>query len=51
MINGQSAATFFADNSFRFFVGPMPPGANVITIASQNELGGVNTQRLAYTIQ
>ena len=51
MINGQSAATIFDHNSFRHFVGPLPSGTTIITVTSQDERGGVNTQRVAVTIE
>lgn len=51
MINGSPAATFFPDNSFKHFVGPLPPGTDVITLTSQNDHGGVNTQQLTVDIQ
>lgn len=51
MINGSRAATFFPGNSFKHFVGPLPPGTHVITLTSQNDHGGVNTQQLTVDIQ
>jgi hypothetical protein len=50
MINGQAAATIFAGNAFRHFVGPLPAGTTMIAVTCQNENGGVNTQQLAVTI-
>jgi hypothetical protein len=51
MINGQPAATIFDRNSFRQFIGPLPRGATIIAITSQNSEGGVNTQQLAFSIE
>lgn len=50
MINGEPAATFFDGNSFKHFVGPIPPGTSIVTITVQNNLGGVTTRKLAVTI-
>jgi hypothetical protein len=51
MINGQPAATIFEPNEFRHFVGPLPVGTSIITITSQNDQGGVNTQQMAVTVE
>jgi hypothetical protein len=51
MINGQPAATIFDGNQFRHFVGPLPEGTNIVSITSQNDQGGVNTQQMAVTVQ
>ena len=51
MINGQRASTLFDGNAFRHFLGPLPSGNNVVTVTSQNEHGGVNTERIAVTIE
>ena len=50
MINGQTATTIFDDNSFRHFLGPLPSGTTIISVTSQDQQGGVNTQQLAVTI-
>jgi hypothetical protein len=50
MINGQPAATLFDGNQFRHFVGPLPAGTSIITMTSQNDQGGVNTQQMAVTV-
>jgi hypothetical protein len=51
MINGQTASTIFGGNEFRHFLGPLPPGTTIITVTSQDERGGVNTARVAATIE
>lgn len=51
MINGQPAPTIFDRNEFRHFVGPLPAGTSIVTITSQNNQGGVDTQRLAITVE
>jgi hypothetical protein len=51
MINGETAPTLFAGNTFRHFLGPLPFGTAIITITSQDERGGVNTQQVAATIE
>lgn len=51
MINGQPAATIFAGNEFRHFVGPLPAGTSIVSITSQNDQGGVNTQQMAVTVE
>jgi hypothetical protein len=51
MINGQPAATIFAGNEFRHFVGPLPAGTSIVTVTSQNYQGGVNTQQMAVTVE
>jgi hypothetical protein len=51
MINGQPAATIFAENEFRHFVGPLSAGTSIVTITSQNYQGGVNTQQMAVTVE
>jgi hypothetical protein len=51
MINGETAPTIFGENEFRHFLGPLPFGTTVITVTSQDERGGVNTQQIAATIQ
>jgi hypothetical protein len=51
MINGQPAATIFDGNQFRHFVGPLPEGTSIVSITSQNDQGGVNTQQMAVTVQ
>jgi hypothetical protein len=51
MINGQSAATIFSGNTFKHFLGPLPPGTTVVSITCQNERGGVNTQQVAVTLK
>jgi len=51
MINGQIAATIFEGNAFRYFLGPLRAGTTIITVTSQNEEGGVNTQKVAVTIE
>lgn len=51
MINGQPAATIFDPNEFRHFVGPLPAGTSIVTITSQNDRGGVNTQQMAVTVE
>ena len=51
MINGETASTIFGENEFRHFLGPLPSGTNVITVTSQDERGGVNTQQIAATIE
>lgn len=50
MINGQTASTI-EGNSFRHFVGPLPSGTTIITVTSQDEQGGVNTQQIAATVE
>lgn len=50
MINGETAPTIFGGNAFRHFVGPLPSGTTIITVTSQDEKGGVNTQQIAATI-
>ena len=50
MINGQPGATIFAGNEFRHFVGPLAAGTSIITVTSQNDRGGVNTQQMAVTV-
>jgi uncharacterized protein YdiU (UPF0061 family) len=51
MINGQPAATLFDGNQFRHFVGPLPAGTSIVTMTSQNDQGGVNTQQMAVTVE
>ena len=51
MINGQPAATIFAGDEFRHFIGPLPAGTSIVTITSQNYQGGVNTQQMAVTVE
>lgn len=51
MINGQRASTIFDGNAFRHFLGPLPSGNNVVTVTSQDEHGGVNTKRIAVTME
>jgi hypothetical protein len=51
MINGQPAATIFPGNEFRHFVGPLPAGTSIVSVTSQNDQGGVNTQQLAVTVE
>jgi hypothetical protein len=51
MINGQPAATIFDGNQFRHFVGPLPGGTSIVSITSQNDHGGVNTQQMAVTVE
>jgi hypothetical protein len=51
MINGQPAATIFAGEEFRHFVGPLPVGTSIVTLTSQNYEGGVNTQQMAVTVE
>lgn len=51
MINGQPAATIFDGNQFRHFVGPLPAGTSIVSITSQNDQGGVNTQQMAVTVE
>ena len=51
MINGENAPIIFGENEFRHFLGPLPFGTTVITVTSQDERGGVNTQQIAATIQ
>lgn len=51
MINGQPAATLFAGNQFRHFVGPLPAGTSIVSITSQDDQGGVNTQQMAVTVE
>lgn len=51
MINGQPAATIFDRSEFRHFVGPLPAGTSIVTITSQNDQGGVNTQQMAVTVE
>lgn len=51
MINGQPAATLFDGNQFHHFVGPLPPGTSIVSITSQNDHGGVNTQQMAVTVE
>ena len=51
MINGQPASTIFDPNEFRHFVGPLPVGTSIVTITSQNDRGGVNTQQMAITVE
>ena len=50
MINGQPAATIFAGNEFRHFIGPLEAGTSIVTVTSQNTQGGVNTQQMAVTV-
>jgi hypothetical protein len=47
----RPAPTIFGENEFRHFLGPLPFGTTVITVTSQDERGGVNTQQIAATIQ
>ena len=51
MINGQTAATIFDGNGFRHFLGPLPAGVSIISVTSQDQQGGVNTQQVAVTIE
>jgi hypothetical protein len=51
MINGEPVATIFPENSFRHFIGPLPKGTTIVSITCQDERGGVNTQRLAVTLE
>jgi hypothetical protein len=51
MINGEAVPTIFDGNEFRHFLGPLASGTSIITITCQNAEGGVNTQRLAITIE
>lgn len=51
MINGQPAATIFEGNEFRHFVGPLPAGTSIVSVTSQNDQGGVNTQQMAVTAE
>ena len=51
MINGETASTIFGGNQFRHFLGPLPPGTTIVTVTSQDERGGVNTQQIATTIE
>lgn len=51
MINGQPAATLFDGNQFRHFVGPLPAGTSIVSVTSQNDHGGVNTQQMAVTVE
>ena len=51
MINGQTASTMLDGNSFHHFLGPLPSGTTIISITSQDEAGGVNTQQMAVTIE
>jgi hypothetical protein len=51
MINGQPAATIFSGNEFRHFVGPLPAGTSIVSVTSQNDQGGVNTQQMAVTVE
>lgn len=51
MINGEQAAAIFEGNGFRHFLGPLSKGTTTITVTCQNEEGGVNTQRVAVTVQ
>lgn len=51
MINGQPASTLFDGNQFRHFVGPLPSGISIVTMTSQNDQGGVNTQQMAVTVE
>jgi len=50
MINGVTASPI-EGNSFRHFLGPLPSGTSIITVTSQDEQGGVNTQQIAATIE
>lgn len=50
MINGEHAAVVFDGHEFRHFVGPLPSGTTIVSITSQNEEGGVNTQKLAVDV-
>lgn len=50
MINERTATTIFNGNSFRHFLGPLPSGTSIITVTSQDEQGGVNTQQFAVTV-
>ena len=51
MINGETASTIFGRNEFRHFLGPLPSGTTIITVTSQDERGGVNTQQVAASIE
>ncbi len=51
MINGQTASTVFEGNAFRHFLGPLPRGTIIVTVTSQDEQGGVNTQQMAVTME
>lgn len=51
MINGETAATLFTGNAFHHFLGPLPFGTAIITVTSQDERGGVNTQQIVATIE
>jgi hypothetical protein len=51
MINGQPVASIFPENTFRHFLGPLPKGPSIVSITCQDELGGVNTQQLAVTVE
>lgn len=50
MINGERAAVIFDGNAFRHFLGPLPKGTTIVSITSQNEDGGVKTQKIAVNI-
>jgi hypothetical protein len=51
MINGQPAATIFDGSEFRHFIGPLPVGTSIVSVTSQNDQGGVNTQQMAVTVE
>lgn len=51
MINGDTAAAIFDGSSFRHFVGPLPSGTTILSVTSQNQQGGVKTQKIAVTIE
>lgn len=51
MINGETASTLFEGTSFKHFIGPLPSGTSIISVTSQDSQGGVNTQRMALTVQ
>lgn len=51
MINGQPVANIFPENTFRYFLGPLPSGTTIVSITCQDEQGGVNTQQLALTLE
>jgi hypothetical protein len=49
MINGGPTPTIFGGYEFRYFVGPLPSGTTIVSITSQDEQGGVETQQIALT--
>ena len=50
MVNGQRAAVIWGDGEIKHFVGPLPDGVSEIAITVQNDIGGINTQRISVSL-